>query len=226
MFVTTDDPEYRASLFNSIVAPRPIGWVSTMCADGRVNLAPFSFFNGISSSPPMVMFANNAPEDRHEKDSLTNVRETGEFCVSLATFDLREAMNATSATVPRGVDEFELAGLTKGPCELIRCPRVMESPAALECHVLRIVDFPPQRPGERASGVVFGRVVAVHIADDHLDSKGHFDVLKAQPIARLGGFSYLRVTELFELNRPVKGNRQPELASTSLTRAVGADLRR
>jgi flavin reductase (DIM6/NTAB) family NADH-FMN oxidoreductase RutF len=202
MFVATDDPRYRASLFNSIVAPRPIGWVSTLGRDGRANLAPFSYFNGISATPPMVMFANNAPEDRPEKDSLSNVRESGEFCVSLATYALREAMNATSATVPRGVDEFELAGLTKAPCRVVRCPRVAESPAALECKVLRIVDFLPQRPGERASGVVFGRVVAVHIADDHLDADGRFDVLKAAPIARLGGFNYLRVAELFTLARP------------------------
>ena len=205
MFVSTHDPAYRQSLFNSIVAPRPIGWVSTLGPGGRANLAPFSYFNGISASPPMVMFANNAPEDRPEKDSLANVRDSGEFCVSLATYALRHAMNATSATVPRGIDEFELAGLTKGPCELVRCPRVMESPAALECKVIRIVDFPPQGPGERASGVVFGRVVAVHISDEYLDTQGRFDVLKAQPIARLGGFSYLRAIELFELQRPEEG---------------------
>ena len=204
MFVTTEDARYRSSLFNSIVAPRPIGWVSTLGPDGTANLAPFSYFNGISASPPMVMFANNAPEDRPEKDSLANVRESGEFCVNLATYALRQAVNATSATVARGVDEFELAGLTKAPCELVRCPRVGESPAALECKVLRIVDFPPQRPGDRACGVVFGRVVAVHIDDDHLDTQGRFDVLKAAPIARLGGFSYLRVSELFTLQRPGK----------------------
>lgn len=204
MYVATDDPRYRGSLFNSIVAPRPIGWVSTLGPDGRANLAPFSYFNGISAAPPMVMFANNAPEDRPEKDSLANVRESGEFCVSLTTYALREAMNASSATVPRGVDEFELAGLSKAPCERVRCPRVAESPAALECRVLRIVDFPPLQAGDRASGVVFGRVVAVHIDDAYLDAQGRFDVLKAQPIARLGGFNYLRVAELFTLQRPGK----------------------
>lgn len=202
MFVKTADKAYRASLFNSIVAPRPIGWVSTLGQDGVANLAPFSYFNGISASPPMVMFANNAPEDRPEKDTLTNVRHSGEFCVNLATYALRDAMNRTSATVPHGVDEFELAGLAKAPCELLRCPRVLESPAALECRVIRIVDFPPEGPGERASAAVFGRVLAVHVRDDHLDAEGRFDVLKAQPMARLGGFSYLRVTELFQLDRP------------------------
>jgi flavin reductase (DIM6/NTAB) family NADH-FMN oxidoreductase RutF len=202
VFVKTDDKAYRASLFNSIVAPRPIGWVSTLGEDGVANLAPFSYFNGISASPPMVMFANNAPEDRPEKDTLTNVRQSGEFCVNLVTYALRDAMNRTSATVPPGVDEFELAGLAKAPCELLRCPRVLESPVALECRVIRIVDFSPQSPGERASAAVFGRVIAVHVRDDHLDVEGRFDVLKAQPIARLGGFSYLRVTELFQLDRP------------------------
>lgn len=205
MFVTTDDPRYRASLFNSIVAPRPIGWVSTLAPDGRVNLAPFSYFNGISATPPMVMFACNAPADRREKDSLANARATGEFCLSLATWELREQMNATSATVPAGVDEFELAGLEKAPCELVKPPRVRRSPAALECKVLRIVDFAAQGPGERDCGVVFGRVVAVHVADDHLDAEGRFDVRKAQPIARLGGFNYLRAAELFELRRPPRG---------------------
>jgi flavin reductase (DIM6/NTAB) family NADH-FMN oxidoreductase RutF len=204
MYIASDDPAYRTSLFNSIVAPRPIGWVSTVDRDGNANLAPFSYFNGISATPPMVMFANNAPDDRLEKDSLANVRATGEFCVNLASYALREAMILSSATVPHGVDEFELAGLTKASCELVRCPRVQESPAVLECHLIRIVDFPPQKAGDRASGVVFGRVVAVHISDDYLDGEGHFDVLKAQTIARLGGLNYLRVTELFHLDRPKK----------------------
>ncbi|GAA4355991.1 flavin reductase family protein [Variovorax defluvii] len=207
MFVATDDLRYRTSLFNSVVAPRPIGWVSTLGPDGIANLAPFSYFNGVSATPPMVMFANNAPEDRAEKDTLANVRLSGEFCVNLATYDLREAMNATSAAVPRSVDEFRLAGLTPAPCELVRCARVAESPVSLECRLMRIVDFPPLRPQDRASAAVFGQVIAVHVADDYLDAAGHFDVLKAQPIARLGGFQYLRVTELFELRRPAKPTR-------------------
>jgi flavin reductase (DIM6/NTAB) family NADH-FMN oxidoreductase RutF len=205
MFLATHDPRYRASLFTSIVAPRPIGWVSTIGGDGRANLAPFSFFNGISSTPPMLMFSNNKPEDRPEKDTVTNVRATGEFCVNLATWALREPMNATSDTVPHGVDEFALAGIEKAPCEFVRCPRVAASPVALECKLLRVVDFPAQGERERDSAVVFGRVVAVHIADEYLDAQGRFDVLKAQPIARLGGFQYLRVESLFEIPRPAKG---------------------
>ena len=204
MFFDTASKDYKASLFNSIVAPRPIGWISTLGADGVANLAPFSYFNGISSSPPMVMFSNNAPDDRPEKDSITNARASGEFCVNLASYALREQMNISSATVPPGEDEFMLAGLTKASCKLVLCPRVAEAITALECKVMRIVEFPPQGPGERMSGVVFGRVVAVHVDDRYLDSNGRFDVLKAQPIARLGGMQYLRVTELFELTRPVR----------------------
>jgi len=205
VFFDTASPTYRTSLFNAIVAPRPIGWVSTLDAHGVANLAPFSYFNGISATPPMLMFACNAPADRPEKDTLANVRLSGEFCVNLASYALREAMNVTSSTVPPGQDEFVLAGLTKAPCEFVRCPRVLESPTALECKVARIVDFEPRAAGERTSSVVFGHVVAVHIGDEYLDPNGRFDVLKAQPIARLGGFNYLRVSELFELARPAKG---------------------
>ncbi len=200
----TSSPEYRSSLFNAIVAPRPIGWVSTVSAAGVANLAPFSYFNGISATPPMVMFSCNAPQDRSEKDSLANARASGEFCVNLASYALREQMNITSTMAPESVDEFDLAGLERTACTLIKAPRVLAAPAALECKVLRIVDFPPQGPGERTASVVFGRVVMVHVQDDYLDAAGRFDVQKAQPLARLGGFNYLRVTELFELKRPDK----------------------
>lgn len=196
---------FRNSLLNSVVAPRPIGWISTLDAHGRANLAPFSYFNAISSTPPMVMFACNEPADRAEKDSLANARATGEFCANLATYALREAMNLTSVTVPHGQDEFVWAGLEKAECRVIRCPRVAASPAALECRVMRIIDFPSQQPGERNCGVVFGRVVGLHIDDELLVEEGRFDVTRAQPIARLGGFSYLRVQELFLMSRPGGG---------------------
>jgi flavin reductase (DIM6/NTAB) family NADH-FMN oxidoreductase RutF len=195
-------PDYRVSLFNGIVAPRPIGWISTVDAAGVANLAPFSYFNGVSATPPMVMFACNAPEDRAEKDSLANVRASGEFCVNLAAYSLRTAMIASSASAAPHVDEFALTGLERLPCDLIGVPRVAAAPAALECKVIRIVDLPPERSADRACGVVFGRVVMVHVLDEYLDANGRFDALKAQPMARLGGFSYLRVTEVFEMQRP------------------------
>jgi flavin reductase (DIM6/NTAB) family NADH-FMN oxidoreductase RutF len=201
--------EWPNSIFNAIIAPRPIGWVSTVDAAGKVNLAPFSYFNGISATPPMVLFACNAPADRKEKDTLANVRATGEFCVNLATYDLREAMNTTSATVPSGTDEFELAGLVKAANTRIRPPRVAASPAALECVVIRIVDLPPEAPDERHCGVVIGRVLVVHVADDYLTPAGRFDSARARPVARLGGYNYTAVDSLFEMGRPDSKDRPP-----------------
>ena len=205
MILDPQDPaSYRPSLFNAVVAPRPIGWISTVDAAGVANLAPFSYFNGISATPPMVLFACNAPEDRAEKDTLANVRATGEFATNLVTWDLRHAMNRSSTALPPGVDEFAPAGLTKRPSVKIRAPQVAESPVSLECAVLRIVDFDPIHPGERRSSVVFGRVVSMRIEDEFLAANGRFDTLRAAPIARLGGFSYLTTRELFEMPRPEK----------------------
>ncbi|HVZ46532.1 MAG TPA: flavin reductase family protein [Ramlibacter sp.] len=194
--------EWPSSIFNAIVAPRPIGWISTCDAAGNVNLAPFSYFNAISATPPMVVFACNAPADRKEKDTLANVRATGEFCANLASFDLRHAMNTTSATVATGTDEFELAGLQKAANTKIRTPRVAASPAALECVVIRIVDLMPESPRERHCGLVIGRVVAVHVADEYLTDAGRFDSARARPLARLGGYNYTAVESLFEMGRP------------------------
>jgi flavin reductase (DIM6/NTAB) family NADH-FMN oxidoreductase RutF len=205
MYIETSDPAYKTSLFNAIVAPRPIGWISTLDETGAANLAPFSYFNGMSATPPMVMFACNEPADRDEKDTLRNVRRTGEFVANLATFALREEMNGTSATVPHGVDEFELTGLAKGASRRVKPPRVAASPVSMECRLLRVFDFEPEAPGERRSSVVFGRVLAIHIDDAYLDADGRFDVVKARPMARLGGFAYLAVDEVFQMMRPKGG---------------------
>ncbi|MGE0800565.1 MAG: flavin reductase family protein [Lautropia sp.] len=203
MYIDAADPEnYRASVFNSIVAPRPIGWISTLDENGAANLAPFSYFNGISASPPMVMFACNDPEDREDKDTLRNVQATGEFVTNLATCTLREQMNHSSAPVPHGVDEFALAGLEKRASVRVKPPRVADSPVAMECKLINVVCFPAQAPGTRKCTVVFGAVLAIHIDDAYLDADGRFDVLKARPLARLGGFSYLAVKEVFEMRRP------------------------
>jgi flavin reductase (DIM6/NTAB) family NADH-FMN oxidoreductase RutF len=210
MYIDTSDiVHFKNSIFNAIVAPRPIGWISTVSGSGVCNLAPFSYFNGISATPPMVMFAANAPEDRDEKDTLANVRATGEFVVNFVSWAHREAMNRTSAPVRHGVDEFEVAGLAKEPSAKVKPPRVAGAPAHLECAMLRIVDFPPQAPGERTSSVVFGRVVAVHIAEEFLDANGRFDTPGARPIARLGGFSYATLGEIFEMRRPTAAEAMP-----------------
>src|SRR5690606_22904809 len=129
---------FKRSLFNAIVAPRPIGWISTISHSGQVNLAPFSQFNLVSTAPPVVMFSCNTPDDRAEKDTLANVRETKEFVTNLVSWDLREAMNLTSTPCPHGVDEFELANLKKAPSVKVRAPRVADAPANLECELLQI----------------------------------------------------------------------------------------
>ena len=192
-------PGFKRAIFNAIVAPRPIGWISSVSAAGGVNLAPFSHFNLVSTAPATLMFSCNTPADRPEKDTIANVRATGEFVFNLVTRDLVEAMNTTSAPVPYGVDEFELAGIEKAPSVNVRPPRVKASPAALECRLLRFVEIEPERPGDTKSTVVFGRVVGVHIAEGFLDQNGHFDTARARPMTRLGGNQYAEAGAIFEL---------------------------
>ncbi len=202
------DPEtskdLKRSIFNAIVAPRPIGWISSISATGEVNLAPFSHFNIVSTSPPVIIFSCNSPEDRREKDTLANVRATGEFVYNLVSYDLREAMNLTSTAAPHGVDEFELAKLQKAASAKVRPPRVAASPANLECRVLRIVEIAPEAKGDTFSNVVFGRVVGLHIQEQFLDAAGRFDTVKAQPLTRLGGMQYAAPGPVVEMQQPFK----------------------
>lgn len=182
--------------FKAIVAPRPIGWISTMAADGSLNLAPYSFFNAVSSHPHLVMFASEG-----EKDSVTFARQTGEFVVNLVSHDLAGKMNRTAVDAPRGVSEFGYAGLTPAPSRLVRPPRVGEAHAALECKVTEI-----HRPraldgtaGERF--MVLGEVVGIHM-DEETMSDGLFDIVKAGTVARLGYMDYASVTRTFPMRRP------------------------
>ena len=184
--------------FNAIVTPRPIGWISTRGADGRDNLAPYSFFNAVAYVPPQVMFASTgAKADRGDtKDSVANIRETGVFCVNVVGADMAQAMNATSASRPAGDDEFTLADLPREDCRTIACSRVAGTPAALECRLTRIVDL----PGE-ANRMVLGEVVGIHLRDDCIVD-GRFDVLRFRPLARLGYRDYAVVERLIEMIRP------------------------
>ncbi|WGW03477.1 flavin reductase family protein [Tropicibacter oceani] len=184
--------------FNAIVTPRPIGWISSRGADGRDNLAPYSFFNAVAYFPPQVMFSSTSakPDRDGTKDSVGNIRETGVFCVNVVEYALRDAMNATSGPWARDVDEFELAGLDKAECETIPCARVAAAPANLECKLTQIV----QLPGE-ANFAVFGEVTGIHMRDDCM-TDGQFDVLKFNPLARMGYRDYSVVREVFELKRP------------------------
>ncbi len=183
--------------FKAIVAPRPIGWIATRDRQGRANLAPYSFFNAFSSNPPIVGFCSEG-----RKDSIRNVEATGEFVANLATKPLAAAMNQTSASVASDVDEFVLSGLTAAPCRLVAAPRVAESPAALECKLLQIVQLRDLAGQPLESYLALGQVVGVHIASAYLKD-GRFDTAAAQPIARAGyRGDYFEMGALFELLRP------------------------
>ena len=180
--------------FKSLVVPRPIGWISSLSADGVLNLAPYSFFNAVSAKPNIVMFSSGG-----RKDSAANAETTGEFVCNMATWDLRDAMNESSATVDASVDEFELAGLKTVPSKLVKPPRVAASPVALECTYLQTVELPPTN-GE-PNLVVFGQVVGIHIDDDVIVD-GMVDVTRFKPVARLGYHDYAVVEDVFTMVRP------------------------
>jgi len=199
-YETSDHHGLPHDPFKSCVMPRPIGWLTTLSAEGVVNLAPFSFFNGVSSNPPVVVVGINGRQPHGPKDTLTNCRATGEFVANMATWDLREAMNLTSASLPAEVDEMALAGLTPAPCNLVKPPRVRESPINLECRVLQFVELPCDDPDARNTAV-FGHVVGIHI-DDSVLTDGLVDTAKIKPISRLGYMEYAVVEEVFEMRRP------------------------
>jgi flavin reductase (DIM6/NTAB) family NADH-FMN oxidoreductase RutF len=191
------------SVYNILVGsivPRPIGWISTVNLVGQPNLAPFSFFNAVCPNPPHVLFCPNVRGTDHQaKDSLLNVRATGEFVVNIVTEDLAEAMNLTSTELPAAVNEFEFGGLSISPSKAVRPPRVAESPIHYECKMVRIFDLGDQ-PG--AGSVVIGRVVHIHVDESVLFGKDKIDVTRLKPIGRLGGNRYSRVTDLFKMVRP------------------------
>jgi flavin reductase (DIM6/NTAB) family NADH-FMN oxidoreductase RutF len=210
MFYTTEKNDHGLphDPFKAIVAPRPIGWVTTMSGTGAVNLAPYSYFNGVHSKPPLVMFASES-----RKDSLTFVEETKEFVCNLATWGLREQMNQTSAPYPRGVDEMRAAGLTPAPCRLVKPPRVAEAPCALECRYLQTVPLNDVNGRKLDGFVVIGQVVGVHI-DERFIRNGLLDTAAMKPIARGGYHDYSVVTESFTMRRPtsVEAPRAPATA--------------
>ncbi len=188
----------------ALVQPRPIGWISSLSAEGKVNLAPYSFFNMVADHPPYVLFGSGM-----RKDSEANIEETGEFVCNMVTWDLRDAMNQTSASVAHGVDEFELAGLAKAPSRWVKPPRVAASPVALECRYLETIGLPGdgvneawrRDDGSHLFALVIGRVVGVYIDDDYL-ADGLFDATKARPIARGGYMEYSVGDQIFTMSRP------------------------
>ena len=189
--------------FKAIVTPRPIGWISTVDAQGRANLAPYSFFNGCGDAPPLVMFSQSGRKSRPEpvKDSVANIRETSEFACNIVSQALKDAMNVSSGTYQPEVDEFELAGLTKAPGKSISVPHVAEAPAVLECRLVKVVDDLPSWHEHAFNIMVIGEVVGVHI-DEAILKDGRVDVLAYNPVARLGYMDYTTVTDVWEMLRP------------------------
>lgn len=193
-----DDHGLPHNPFKAIISPRPIGWISTLDENGVANLAPYSFFNALSDNPPMVMFSNTGakPDQPYAKDSVANIRATGEFVANTVSFDLKDAMNATSAPLDAGMDEFAHAGIKRAESNVVAAPRVAASPAALECKLFKIIDL----PGEN-NVMVIGEVVGIHL-DDSAIVNGIFDVTTYNPLSRLGYRDYTTVRDLFSLKRP------------------------
>lgn len=187
--------------FNALVAPRPIAWVSSIDSRGRVNLAPFSYFNAISSSPPYVMVTIGSKDSEGTpKDTLSNVRDVPEFVVNIASADLKEAINQTSKVYPPEINEFDEAGLTQEASQLVRPPRVAEARAALECRVHQIIELPG--PGEKSSRhMVIGEVVGIHIDEDVIED-GKVVASRLNQLSRLGYFEYDSVEDTFTIPRP------------------------
>jgi flavin reductase (DIM6/NTAB) family NADH-FMN oxidoreductase RutF len=212
MIVSPSDLAHK-DLYNMLlnsVAPRPIAWVSTASASGQLNLAPFSFFNVVCVDPALLAFApglrqpKQAEAGRGEagsgepKDTLRNIRDTGEFVVNIVTYELAEAMNLTSGEYDASVNEFELAKLTPQASTIVRPPRVAESPVSFECRLHQILDF---SPAPTSGSLVIGQIVSIHMNDAHLKD-GKLDRNSLDLIGRMGGLQYTRTTQRFEMVRP------------------------
>jgi flavin reductase (DIM6/NTAB) family NADH-FMN oxidoreductase RutF len=211
MDVTPSQLAHR-ELYNiliSAVGPRPIAWVSSLSASGQPNLAPFSFFNAVCAKPPLLAFAPGMRSPKEAaaesaaapKDTLRNVRETGEFVINVVTYELGEAMNLTSGDYDSSLNEFEVAKLASAPSRTVRPQRVADSPVSFECKLYQILDFNPDPEG---TSLVIGEIVSIHINDQHL-KEGRLDRNSLDLIGRMGGAQYTRTIERFEMVRPKVG---------------------
>jgi flavin reductase (DIM6/NTAB) family NADH-FMN oxidoreductase RutF len=209
----------RFAPFKSCIVPRPIAWISTLNRAGVVNLAPFSQCNILGWDPPYVMFSAFTRFSGKRKDSVANAEETGEFVFNMATYELRDAVVLTSAIEEAGVDEMAKAGLTPVPSQLIKAPRVAESPVSMECKHYQTTVLPSDTSGLYNS-VVVGKVIGVHIKDEIITADGKLDMLKARPLARMGYLDYTSVTDVFEL-RP-EGTNANSVIGMSGGRPVGS----
>lgn len=203
------------SPFKSCVVPRPIGWISTLSADGVHNLAPYSQFISLNFDPAYVLFSANQTFEGKRKDTVVNIETTREFVYNMATYELREAVNRSAMQVPPEVDEFELAGLTKAPSVLVKPCRVAESPVQFECRYHQTVRLPGNGPMGSVD-LIIGRVVLIHIKDEFIGPDGRIDILRIRPLARLGYYDYTSVESVFEMVIP--GNNEQLLAGLEGTR--------
>ena len=214
MDVTPSQLDHREfhNILLSAVAPRPIAWVSSISASGQPNLAPFSFFNAVCAKPPLLAFAPAMRSPKKSgaaagdpagvpKDTLRNIRETGEFVISVVTFELAERMNLTSGDYDASTSEFEVAKLASAPSKLVWPQRVAESPVSFECKLYQILDF---NPGPEGGSLVIGEIVSIHVDERHL-KEGRLDRNSLDLIGRMGGLQYTRTTERFEMARPKVG---------------------
>ncbi|MEY4576167.1 MAG: hypothetical protein RL701_870 [Pseudomonadota bacterium] len=183
--------------FKALVAPRPIGWISTRSPSGQINLAPYSYFNALCDRPKLVFFSSSFGA----KDSATFAQESGEFVANFVSEHIAQHMNATSVDAPRGVSEFELAGLHEAPCNKVNAPRVAEAYAAIECKVTQVLVPKTIAQTDAEAVMVFGQVVGVHI-DEAVLTNGLFDVTKARPVSRLGYMDFAVTTTTFSMLRP------------------------
>ncbi len=188
---------YHALL--SLVTPRPIAWVTTVDAAGQVNLAPFSFFNAVGASPPVVAFAPALKPDGAKKDTLFNLGEVPEFVLNAATIEFADQVNASSTSLPHGQSEAEFVGLALEPSLKVRPPRLVAAKAHIECRVRQVIAL---GDGPNGANLVLGDVLAIDVNDDVLGADGRIDPRKYQTIARMGGEWYCRATDLFTLKRP------------------------
>lgn len=189
--------------FKALIAPRPVGWISSRDREGRINLAPYSFFNAFSGAPPLVGFCSEG-----EKDSMTFARDSGEFVWNMATYDLREKMNMTSAPLARGDSEFIHAGLETAPCVLVKAPRVAASPCALECKVTQVVRLKDATGADTDRTLVLGQAIGLHV-DERFLKDGMIDLVAMKPIARCGYQDYTAIDRLFPIKRPAgAGNKE------------------
>jgi len=189
-----DDHGLPHDPLKACVVPRPIGWISTLGPTGTPNLAPYSFFNLVGDNPPTCAFGSSG-----QKDSLTNAEATSEFVYNMVSADLVDAMNRSATTLSESVNEFEVAGLTPVTGDLVKAPRVAQSPIQLECKVIQIVDLPSHT--ESRNALVIGEVVRVHIRRSVL-MDGLIDLDLVKPVARLGYMQYGEFGDVFNLTRP------------------------